>query len=167
MKKEIENKLSEFIRKESNLIFVLNKNATDSKSRAALLKLRHEVLAWLAEIGGGETITKPEDRAELDQLVHNAASEISHTAKINSQLVGFIEESMKTKDGWRDYERIVEDYGQLEALAQMRASKAIKALDKFNKKINGKGFLNVIMCKFKKSKAQTSEKTSESVEIEK
>ena len=167
MKKEIESKVSEFIRRESNLIVALNKKTTDSKSRADLLKLRHEIMTWLNELGGRKTITRAEDGAALDQLVHNAASDMSHTAKINAQLVEFIEQSIKTREDWSDYDRVVEDYGQLEALAQMRANKSVKALEKFNKKLNGKSFLNVLMCKFKKSKAQESERSAESVEIEK
>lgn len=155
MKKEIENKLSEFIRRESNLIVAINANPSDSKARTDMLKLRHEITEWLGELGGSKTLSRPEDCAALDVLMRNATIDISHTAKINSQLVEYIQSAAREGgDAWARYEKIVEDFSQLEALSQAKAEKAIKALQKFNKKVNGKSFLNVLMCKFRKSKAQ-------------
>jgi len=111
-------------------------------------------------VGGSKTLQRPEDCAALDRLIGKATAEISRTAKINSRLVEYIEETMKQGgDAWADYERVVEDYGQLEALAQADANKAVKDIVKFDKKANGKSFLNILMCKFKKSKAQ--EKSNE------
>lgn len=160
MKKELENKIEEFIRRESNLIVTLNANPTDSKARVDMLKLRHEITEWLGMVGGSKTLQRPEDCAALDRLIRKATAEISRTAKINSRLVEYIEETMKQSgEAWADYERVVEDYGQLEALAQADANKAVKDIVKFDKKVNGKSFLNILMCKFKKSKAQ--EKSNE------
>lgn len=155
MKKELANKIEEFIKRESNLIVTLNANPSDSKARVEMLKLRHEITEWLGTVGGSKTLQRPEDCAALDRLIRKASAEISRTAKINSKLVEYIEETMKQGgDAWINYERIVEDYSQLEALAQADANKAVKDIVKFDKKVNGKSFLNVLMCKFKKSKAQ-------------
>ena len=155
MKKELANKIEEFIKRESNLIVTLNANPSDSKARVEMLKLRHEITEWLGTVGGSKTLQRPEDCAALDRLIRKASAEISRTAKINSKLVEYIEETMKQGgDAWINYERIVEDYSQLEALAQADANKAVKDIVKFDKKVNGKSFLNILMCKFKKSKAQ-------------
>lgn len=165
MKKELTQKISEFIRKESNLMTRVEKVPGDTKAAADLMKLRAEKNRWLTQVGGGKSVVKPEDVVTLENLVREAASEITRAAKINKKMVEYIETAIK--ENMAGYERVVEDYGQLEALAEMSAQSIVKKLDKLNSRVNGKGFLNVVMCKFKKSKMQENEKAAESVEIEK
>ena len=69
MKKEYRQKISEFIRTESNLISKSEDFPSDPKTSAALLKFRHAKSAWLTEVGGGKTIVKPEDILQRDNIV--------------------------------------------------------------------------------------------------
>ena len=167
MKRELRQKISEFIRIESNLITKSEDYPSDPKTSASLMKFRHEKSAWFTEIGGGKTVVKPEDIAELQSLVREASAEVTRAAKINRQMVRYIHSVLE--DGahpMENYERIVDDYSQLEALAEMNIQKYVRMLEKLNARANGKGFLNVIMCKFKKSKAQenTNENQGPSVQ---
>lgn len=157
MKKEITQKISELIRTESNLVSRAEDFPSDPKTSTALMKFRHDKNAWLTEVGGGKTIVRPEDVMQLENLVREASAEITRAAKINKQLSSFISsvfEEEKHSDAYYNYERVVDDYSQLEALAEMSVQKLVKQLQKLNKRVNGKSFLNVLMCKFKKSKSQ-------------
>ena len=115
----------------------------------------------------GKTVVKPEDVMQLESMVREAAAEITRAAKINKQMVQYINAAIEDRShGMDGYERVVDDYSQLEALAEMSAQKLVRNLEKFNKRVNGKGFLNVVMCKFKKAKAQENANENQGPSVE-
>lgn len=155
MKKELREKISQFITTEGRLVSKAEDFPSDQKTSAALLKFRHEKNAWLREVGGGKSVVKPEDVMILESLIREASAEITRAAKIHNQMTSYI--SSAIEEGFHsmgNYERVVDDYSQLEALAEMSAQDIVKKLVKLNNRVNGKSFLNVLLCKFKKSKAQ-------------
>lgn len=167
MNKEYRRKIAEFIRTESTLMSKSEDFPSDPKTSADLLKFRHDKSAWLTEIGGGKTVVKPEDVMQLESMVREAAAEITRAAKINKQMVQYINAAIEDRShGMDGYERVVDDYSQLEALAEMSAQKLVRNLEKFNKRVNGKGFLNVVMCKFKKAKAQENANENQGPSVE-
>ena len=112
-------------------------------------------------------VVKPEDVMQLESMVREAAAEITRAAKINKQMVQYINAAIEDRShGMDGYERVVDDYSQLEALAEMSAQKLVRNLEKFNKRVNGKGFLNVVMCKFKKAKAQENANENQGPSVE-
>lgn len=162
MKREIREKVREFKKKEEEFIIAISKNPDDSKLKAEYMKLRKEIRSWLNEIGGRESIKNAEDAAMLDTLVSDAEHQISRAAKKNIELNEFISESAKrARDVQPGYERTMDDKGQIAAIAEISAMDKVKKIDKFNKKRNKKSFLNIVICKFKKSKQQSQEQENQ------
>lgn len=159
MKKENREKIAEFKKRESDLLFVImQKPEQAAVNKLMLSKLRRDKEKWLREVGG-YTATLPLDTSlKLEELVEKAANSMSSSSLRHAQLVAFIEEAHKSNsDMGRYYEVMVENYSQLEALSDMSSVDNVRALERFNNKINGRSFLSVLMCKFKKSKSQESE----------
>lgn len=169
MKKEVREKISDFKRREANLLFVIMKNAEQAAANKLFLaKLRRDKTQWLREIGGYSQSMPMETVAKLDELVAKAADSISIAALRNAQLQAYLDDAIKNgSDRGRYHEVMVENYGQLEALSEMAAADNVKALERFNRKINGKSFLSVLACKFRKSKAQESESVKSENAIQK
>ena len=170
MNKEIKEKIAEFKTKEANLLISMATNPAKAEAfRVGLLKLRHERTSWLKGLAGYKPDMRVEDGSKIEEMARIAAGEISRSAKTHAQLVEFLETARKSSNmTMRDHERIVDDYSQLEWIAEESAADKIDELIKFGKKVNGKSFLSVLMCKFKKSKSQpTEQKGSSDIEKQK
>ena len=158
MKKEIKEKLREFQRKEKDIIVAISENPSESKLKADLMKIRSEKKKWLNEVGGFSEDMSLEELSGLEAMVSAADREISRAAKYEASLEEYIAMSAKKiREPQPGYERVVDDKSQMIAIAEQSAMNKVRTLDKFNKKRNKKSFLNVVICKFKKSKQQSQE----------
>ena len=95
MKKELTQKISQFIKTESKLMTKVEDFPADPKAAAELMKFRAEKNKWLRQVGGGKSVVKPEDVVILENLVREASSEITRAAKINKKMVEYIEAAIK------------------------------------------------------------------------
>lgn len=162
MKKEIREKVIEFKKKEQELIIAINENPEDSKLKTELMKVRKEKRDWLNKLGGRLEIKNSEEAAMLDAMVSDAERTISKAAKRNVELQEYISQSAKRfREPQLGYERTLDDKGQMEAIAEQSAMDKVRKIDKFNKKRNKKSFLNIVVCKFKKSKQQSQEQENQ------
>lgn len=155
MNKVIRSQVADFKKKESDLLVELIRDPNNAEIKTRMGQLMLAKKAWLETIGGALGKLTPEDRKRLVEMVKEAEQSITRAARINANLVIFINDSIANNSAsTRRYQVIVEDNSQLEALAEDSACRKVRDLEKFNKKRNGKSFLNVSMCKFKKSKTQ-------------
>ena len=159
MNKETREKITEFKKREAGLLLsILENPSQDAVFKLYLSKLRKERANWLGEIGGKTQDLPAETMMKLDELVARAAESISLAALRHFQLEAYINDAHKNGSNYgRCYEMMIENYGQLEALSEMAAEGHIRALERFNNKINGRSFLSVLLCKFKKAKSQEAE----------
>lgn len=161
MKKEIREKVAEFKKMERDLIVSINKNPQDSSLKVELLKVKAEKRKWLNKVGGFAEGMNPEDFSYLESLVKSASFDISRAAKYEANLAEYISQVAENIKGTEPgYERIVDDKGQLVAIAEQSAMEKVRKLDKFNRKRNKQSFVNVVICKFKRPKI--SENTQDS-----
>ncbi len=162
MKKEIREKVIEFKEREENLLISLNENPTEQRYRAELMKLKNERKKWLNEIAGFSSDLTPEEITQIDMLVSSAEREISRAAKYYAGLSEYITQSArKFREPQPGYEKVVDDKGQMVAIAEHCAMDKVRQLDKLNRKRNKKSFLNIVICKFKKSKQQEQAQESD------
>lgn len=162
MKKEIKEKVIEFKKKEEELLQAINKNPQDSKLKADLMKLKNEVKKWLGEVGGISSEMSQEEIAQLEMMTSSAERAIFKAAKYNAELTEYITQSAKrAREIQPGYERVIEDKGQMASIAEHNAIDKVRAIDKVNRKRNKKSFLNIVICKFKKSKQQQQEQESD------
>lgn len=162
MKKEIREKVIEFKEREEKLLISLNENPTEQRYRAELMKLKNERKKWLNEIAGLSSDLTPEEIAQIDMLVSSAEREISRAAKYYAGLSEYISQSARrSREPQPGYERVVDDKGQMVAIAEHCAMDKVRQLDKLNRKRNKKSFLNIVICKFKKSKQQEQAQESD------
>lgn len=158
MRKEVREKIRDFQKREKNIIVAISENPGDSKLKADLMKIRSEKKKWLSEVGGFSEDMTLEELSGLEVMVSAADREISRAAKYEASLEEYIAQTAKKlRDPQPGYERVIDDKGQMIAIAEQSAMNKVKTLDKFNKKRNKKSFLNVVICKFKKSKQQSQE----------
>ena len=155
MRKEIAEKVEEFKRKEADLRVAIMKDSENEELLQQMTALKLLRRAWLEKIGGFTLDLDDEKTAKLKNLVEAAEERISTAASINANLLIYIDYATRgAGQKSNNYDRIVEDNGQLETLAQEDACKRVRALDKFNRKNNKKSFINFVECKFKKTKTQ-------------
>lgn len=164
MKKEILENIEKYKEREFQLILLIQEGSTSVEQyKQQLEETRKDRMAWLISLGGGYEGLSNEKTAELWRLVNAAESNMIYATINQYQLYDFINRSQKSKTlSMRDYERCVDDYGQLEFLADEKVKSSVAAIVKFNSKRNRKSFLSEIICKFKKAKVKkTEEKESE------
>ena len=158
MKKEIREKVKEFKSREQQIIMAINENPGDSKLKAEFMKIRKEKRDWLNELGGRLEVKNAQEAAMLDTLISEAEIDMSKVAKREAELSEYITQSAKkAKEIQPGYERTIDDKGQMIAIIEQSVMDKIRRIDKFNKKRNKKSFLNIAICKFKKSKQQSQE----------
>ncbi len=158
MKKEIREKVKEFKSREQQIIMAINENPSDSKLKAEFMKIRKEKRDWLNELGGRLEVKNAQEAAMLDTLISEVEIDMSKVAKREAELSEYITQSAKkAKEIQPGYERTIDDKGQMIAIIEQSVMDKIRRIDKFNKKRNKKSFLNIAICKFKKSKQQSQE----------
>lgn len=162
MKREIREKVIDFKKNEENLLIAISENPEDSKLKADLMKLRKEIRTWLNEVGGRLEVKNAQEAAMLDTLISDAEHQISWAAKKYVELNQYIAQSAKrAREPQPGYERVVDDKSQIAAISEQSAIDKVGKVDKFNRKRNKKSFLNIVICKFKKSKQQTQEQEAQ------
>ncbi len=158
MKKETKLKIAEFKNRKSGLILTLKAEPENQKVVADMQALNSEIVAWLQSIAGEIETMTAEEKAQVEKLIKKAHEAIHIAGRRESELVGYIHESAKRAHEYQPgYERIVDDKGQMSAIAEQCARNNVAKIEKFNKKRNKKSFLNIVICKFKKSKQQSQE----------
>lgn len=162
MKKEIREKIVEFKKKEEKLLLDINENPENSKLKADLMKLKNELKKWLSEVGGLSSDMSEAEVTQLEMLVSSAEHAIYRAAKHGAEFSEFITQSLKrARESQPGFEIMVNDKSQSVALSEQTAMDKVGAIDKFNKKRNKKSFLNIVICKFKKTKQQEQSQESD------
>ena len=157
-KEEIRIKIADFKTRESELILKLNEDASNKEVAQQMTLVRKQLREWLYSFIEKPENLKEEERERLDQMVDNAMKAILRAGKLNADLASYISECAKNFDKViPNYERVMEDKGQMAILAEQNAFDKVSKIDKLNKKKNKNSFLNVVICKFRKSKQQSQE----------
>lgn len=163
MKREILDQIEKYKAREFHLtLLVQNGETSEEQYKEALKEMRQERFNWLISLGGGFDGLDPESAARLNSLAKNAESELINATILKHQMVDFIKRANNSKTLMKDYDRVVDDYAQLEFLANENAKSSVASLVKFNNKRNRKNFLSNIICKFKKARVQSKEQEKES-----
>ena len=165
MKKELLSIIERYKERELQLITLFQtKDGLSDQYREELESLRDERKQWLETLGGGYDGLKPADVAKLKKLVLTAEQNLNFATIMHYQVVEYIRRAQKSPNlSMGDYDRHVEDYSQLEVLADDKAKSSVGSVVKFNNKRKRRSYLSDIACKFKKSKLQeqSEEKTEE------
>ena len=125
--------------------------------------LRDEIKVWIEKLANISELLSKEDRIILNGMIQDAISKISYAARLDAKLINEI-------DDWIRSDRT--GYEEIEGLsfnvdcAVKNACKQVRVVEKTGKKLSGKDFINVIKCKFTRSKTSKA-KTGESQEQEK
>lgn len=160
MKKEIKIQYENFRNRETDMFQKLNNDKNDAEAKEQLRQIQAEVCQWLEGLVGGLE-EKPLDKQEkLRKTIQKTEQEIAYAAKQNADMIAYVRECIQT-DGASGpkYYAITETMGQVAALADQSAWGKVRKIANYSKKQERRNFLNVAICKFKKSKLQ---KTQES-----
>ena len=164
MKKEIKKQYESFRNRETEMFQKLYNNKDDAEAKEQLQQIQTEVCQWLESLVGGLE-EKPVDKQEkLKKLIDSADKEIAYAAKQNADMISYVHECVQTdRTSGPKYYAMTETMGQVAALADQAAWGRVRKIANYSKKQDRKNFLNIAICKFKKSKlqkAQESEKGS-------
>ena len=158
MKKETREKVYEIIKIEEGLIAALVKKPEDAELKARVIKFEKDKEDFLRQAGGISAELTERELTELNKRVLKASQAISRAANVRSEFLDFIHGNARKTMSMRQYNNTSENKGQMSALADVYAVDKVNDLVKFNRRIKGKNFLNVVICKFKRPKSQQQEK---------
>lgn len=162
MKKETREKVYQTIQLEEELYTALTKKPEDSELKARVAKFKKDKEDFLKQTGGVSSELSEKDLVELNKRISKASQAISRAANGRRELLDFIHSNARKVMTMEQYTNISEDKGQMSALADVYAIDKVNDLVKFNRRMNGKSFLNVVICKFKRTKSQQQEKETQS-----
>lgn len=161
MKKiEIEKKVAEFKRKGSD-IFELEGDEYTKK----LAEYKKEISDWVQSVAGDFSSLRDSDQKKMNLLISEARDLIELVSRANSIHIKFIRGTAENfKNPQSNYERVSDDMGQWTAINEMEACKKVEKIGRLNKKANRKSFLNVAICKFRKTVNREVQANQESEE---
>ena len=158
MQKEIRERVADFKNRASELFVKLDNNNTDRETDHKMQQLRGEVSAWLESLVEVTADMSQEKQEELTDMILDAHYAIMFLSRLEATFKKKTSEFVKNRKNDPVIELIV--LGDIEKRvdsAEISACEKVGKIEKFNKKINRKNFLNIVICKFKKSKSQTQE----------
>ena len=130
-------KAEEFKKAEAELLIETEDHPNDESVADKLQDLRLERYLWLCELAGFLNCISVTDEkmAEADPLISSAETAMTASAEHYANLTRLIDQASKNPKVYvPNYDRLVDDYGQLEALATMTVSKRLKELENFKKR---------------------------------
>lgn len=158
MKKEIRERVADFKNRASELYVKLDKNNTNQEADHKMMQVRGEVSAWLESFVEITADMSQEKQDELANMILDAHYAIMFMSRQEANFKKKTAEYAKNcKNEPMTKLKALGDLEQIVALAEMSACEKVRKIERFNKKINRKNFLNIVICKFKKSKSQTQE----------
>lgn len=160
MKKEIRQKISGYRTRVKPLILKLKEEPGNPEAVRKLQAIEKEITEWLQTIAGDMSSMTPQELSSLEKMFADVQKAVLHAGQKDAELSAFISASARRyRDPQPHYERIVDDKSQVAVLAEEAACDKVAAIEKFIKKRNRKPFLNISICKFRKSKQQAAQES--------
>ena len=160
MKKEIRQKISGYKTRVAPLILKLKEEPGNPEAVRKLQVIEKEIAAWLQTIVGDMSSMTPQELSSLENMFADVQKAVLNAGQKEAELSAFISASARRiKEPQPYYERIVDDKSQVAVLAEESACDRVAAIEKFIKKKNRKPFLNISICKFRKSKQQAAQES--------
>lgn len=165
MRKEIKENVKGFKNRIAELYVLLDKCNTDKNADHQMMKVRGEMEEWLKSIAKISSEMSQEDQHALWSKLYSAMTAITHAGRTEADLRNLEIKYAKNYKG-RKFSKQVQllDMERMSEFAEMYACEKVRQIEKLNKKINRKDFLNVAACRFKKSKVQSKEREKGSEE---
>ena len=162
MKKETRENVYQTIQLEEEIFTALIKKPEDPELKSRVAKFKKDKESFLKQTGGFSSELSEKDLAEINKRISKASLAISRAANLRCELAEFIHGNARKSMTMEQYANVSEDKGQMSALADVYAVDRVNDLIKFNRKMNRKNFLNVVICKFKRPKSQQQERETQS-----